>query len=285
MRSLKVNLYIALFLRFVIALFLFTICRIIFLVFNISFFSDISINAIVKIAFGGIIFDVSALLFLLSLYLVTQILPFKFRNLKIYQKISFWLYLIPVSLGIILNLSDTLYYQFTLKRTTFAIIEQFSNETNMGSLFFQFVFDYWYMVLAAILFIYFIFFINKKIEVRPVQLKNPFYYYSSSLILSCLVAGLFIIGVRGGYKSSTRPITLSNASKFTTKPNQRAIVLNTPFSLIKTINEESLKEVQYFASQEQQETIFSAYRHQPKTDISKFQKKKCSPYYFRKFWT
>lgn len=269
----KVNLYIALLLRFIIALFLFTICRVIFLGFNLSFFADISIDAILKIVFGGVIFDISALFFLLSLYIVTQILPFKFRNLKSYQKISFWFYLIPVSLGIILNLSDTIYYQFTLKRTTFAIIEQFSNETNMGKLFFQFALDYWYMVLAAVLLIYFTFFINKKIVVRPVQLKKPIYYYSSSLLFACLIAGLFIIGVRGGYKGSSRPITLSNASKFTTKPNQRAVVLNTPFSLIKTINEEALKEVQYFASLEQQEKIFSAYRHQSKSDTSKFQKK------------
>ena len=273
MTSKKFDIYIALLLRFIIALLLFTFCRIIFLVFNFSFYSDISSTAVFKILTGGVIFDISSLFYLLSLYIVFQILPFKFRNIKLYQKISFWLYLIPVSLGIILNLSDTLYYQFTLKRTTFAIIEQFSNETNMGKLFFQFILDYWYMVLTSGSLIYLTIFLNKKIDIKTVKIKNPFYYFISSLAFSCLVAALFIIGVRGGYKHSTRPITLSNASKFTTKPNQRAIVLNTPFALIKTFNEDPLKEVQYFSSLQKQEEVYSAYHHNLKIGNNSFQKK------------
>ena len=54
--------------------------------------------------------------------------------------------------------------------------------------------------------------------------------------LDPLIAGLVVIGARGGYKHSTRPISISNAARYVENPRDVAIVLNTPFSLIRTID-------------------------------------------------
>ena len=267
------NIYLALLLRFSIALVVFTICRLIFLGFNLSFYPNLSFSETLNLLYGGVIFDISALFYLLSLYILLQIVPFKFRNAKVYQKVTFWFYFIPISLSVIFNLSDTLYYQFTLKRTTFAIMDQLSNVTNLGKLFFQFIIDYWYMVLTAVAIILSSFFLNKRITVQEVQIKKPIYYYLSSALLFCTITALMIIGIRGGYVHSTRPITLSNASKYTSKPNQRAIVLNTPFSLIKTLNETPLQEVNYFSSTEEQEKVFTAYHSNSNKKHEAFQEK------------
>jgi phosphoglycerol transferase MdoB-like AlkP superfamily enzyme len=61
-----------------------------------------------------------------------------------------------------------------------------------------------------------------------------------------LVAGLLVIGARGGYKHSTRPISISNAAKYVDNPRDVAIVLNTPFSLIRTIGKKVLVKYDFF---------------------------------------
>jgi len=266
----KVNIYTALLLRFGIALFLFSLCRVIFILFNYSFYPDLSFGVLVKIFYGGIFFDIAGLLYLLGLYILLQIIPFKFRNLNIYQKITNWFFIIPLSLGIIVNLMDTIYYKFTLKRTTIAMFDQFSNETNMGKLFLQFTLDYWYMILIAAALIFITYFLTKKVTVTAVSQQKNSYYFLTSLFFSAAIIAFSIIGVRGGYRHSTRPITLSNASKYITKPNQRAIVLNTPFTLLRTYDEVALEDVKYF-SQSKQETIFSA--HLTNISDSLFKKK------------
>jgi phosphoglycerol transferase MdoB-like AlkP superfamily enzyme len=61
-----------------------------------------------------------------------------------------------------------------------------------------------------------------------------------------LIGGLVIIGARGGYRHSTRPISISNAARYVKNPRDVAIVLNTPFSLIRTINKKTLVRYEFF---------------------------------------
>lgn len=55
-----------------------------------------------------------------------------------------------------------------------------------------------------------------------------------------------IVGIRGGFKRDTRPISLNNAGAYINKPLEMAIVLNTPFTILRTLNKQALKPVHYF---------------------------------------
>ena len=61
---------------------------------------------------------------------------------------------------------------------------------------------------------------------------------------------LFIGGVRGGYKHSTRPITLSNAGQYVHEPAEVSIVLNTPFCILKTLGIKTFSKAEYFSQAE-----------------------------------
>jgi phosphoglycerol transferase MdoB-like AlkP superfamily enzyme len=269
----KININIALILKMLFALLVFTLCRGVFYIYNIDYYPNLSLKTLSKIFYGGLVFDLSGLLYLLILYILTQSLPFKFRHNETYQKITNWLFVIPISLGVILNLMDTLYYQVSLKRTTVAIFAQFSNEKNLSSVFLGFMTRYWYMILLAILLIYGVYFVSKKIKVHQVRIANNYVYFFSSLILVLVYAGLIIGGIRGGFTGSTRPITLSNAMKYTDKPNQMALVLNTPFALLRSVKQKPLQEVHYFDSQAEQEAIYSAFHSGENKPDSLFRKK------------
>jgi phosphoglycerol transferase MdoB-like AlkP superfamily enzyme len=63
--------------------------------------------------------------------------------------------------------------------------------------------------------------------------------------------------IRGDLKNSTRPITLSNAARFTERPIEMTVVLNTPFSIIRTLNKPTLGLKTYFNKSEEAENIVS----------------------------
>src|ERR1035437_1202163 len=57
---------------------------------------------------------------------------------------------------------------------------------------------------------------------------------------------LVIGAARGGYKHSTRPITISNAARYVENPRDVAIVLNTPFSIFRTFGKKPLAKYNFF---------------------------------------
>ncbi len=269
----NINIHIALLLRLGFALFLFFLCRVVFYWYNKGFYLDVSSETLYNIFKGGLRFDIAGLGYLLGFYILTQVIPFKFRHHYLYQKITSIFYILPLYLGIFMNLGDVAYYEITLKRTTISIFKQFSNETNMMVLFSQFLLDYWYLFLLLFGLFYIIFIFNKKIKIAPPKTQNNLIYTFSSLMTSLLIVGVTVIGIRGGYGKGTRPIAPSNAAKYVDKPNQVAIVLNTPFAFFRTIEKSTLSEVNYFENQAEQEAIYSAHQVSDLTKGSLFKKK------------
>ncbi len=269
----RINITSALILRIVLSLFFFFICRVVFYTYNLDYFAGLTFTGLLKIFYGGLLFDLSVLLLLHIPYILTQVVPFKFRHHLIYQKTTIWLHIIPLSLGIIANIADTVYYQITLKRTTSAAFQQFENETNLGKLLSQFLVDYWYMLLLAIVLIGAASWLSHQIKVKSAPETKWYIYLGVHSLILVLVAGLSIGGIRGGFKHSTRPITLSNASKYISKPNQRAIVLNTPFAILRSASRKPLQEAKYFDSIEEQQQIYSAYHSGLNKPDSSFTKK------------
>jgi phosphoglycerol transferase MdoB-like AlkP superfamily enzyme len=71
------------------------------------------------------------------------------------------------------------------------------------------------------------------------------------------MAGLTVGGMRGGFTTAVRPITISNANQYVSRPADAAIVLNTPFSIIRTFGKKTFVDPGYFDSQEELDAIFT----------------------------
>ncbi|HWV74331.1 MAG TPA: LTA synthase family protein [Pseudosphingobacterium sp.] len=246
LRKVEVPIFMALVARFALLLGIYSLLRIGFYLFNINSFPNLDTSQLLIILLGGIKFDISALLYLNSLYIVLQSLPLPFRYKSLYQKICKWLFIVTNSLGIVANLIDFAYYKFTLKRTTGTVFEQFAHEQNKLKLFIDFLTGYWYLL---IIFILLVLLLNRAYDAlvikRPDKRLRWSYYLIQSFIF-LIVAALTVIGMRGGWRHSTRPITLSNAGEFVQSPDQMSIVLNTPFSIMRTLKAVNLKPIHYF---------------------------------------
>jgi len=252
------NIYSVLAFRIASVMLIFSVSRILFYLYNISYFPEMEIAHFLYLMLGGLRFDLTAILYTNFIFILLQLLPFKFRHTKIYQKVTLALFYITNSLIIAINLADIAYYQFTLKRTTASVFQQFENETNLGTLFFQFLIDFWQITFATLILIAVLIYSNKKITVGNANIIKNWHYFFINLIVSAAFVILLIIGIRSGYDGTSRPLNMSNASEYINNPNETAIVLNTPFSLYLTFSKKALEKKNYFAEQELK-TIYSAY--------------------------
>lgn len=249
--------------RIAVLYILLTITRIVFYAFNADLFSDISFGDFMTILRGGLKFDTTAIIYLNIAFIVMNILPFRFVYDAVYQKIAKWIYIVTNSLGLLANVADTVYYQFTVKRTTSLVFSQFSNEENMLPLMGKFMIDWWYMTLFFIALVALLVFLYDRFRLKESE-KNNVKFYGFSIVGMCLVLFLCFGGVRGGFRHSTRPISMADAGEYVNQPNEMAIVQNTPFTLIRTIGKSGLKRLNYF-DDDQAESYFSIYHQADKS--------------------
>ena len=164
------------------------------------------------------------------------------------------------------NVADFIYYKFTLRRTTADIFDEFDEGPGAGNLFFRFVIDYWYASVFLFAFLWLMVWLYNKIRINGPMLRNRLVYYVAGSLTVPLIIYLFIGGVRGGFRHSTRPITLSNAGEFVNQPNETNLVLNTPFSIFRTIGKNKVKKLQYFSDEGQLDAVFNPV-HTPNDSI------------------
>ena len=80
--------------------------------------------------------------------------------------------------------------------------------------------------------------------------------------MSLLLAIPLCIGaIRGGFTKATRPITISNANQYVNRPAETGIVLNTPFSIFRTLKKTPFVVPDYM-SDEEAATLYTPL-HQP----------------------
>ena len=241
--------------NFGLILLAFTLCRLAFLFSNYSYFSDLTFVELTRIFAGGIKFDISSLIYFNAIYIVLALLPFKFRDRKVYNKILKWAYFLPNSIALFFNCADITYYPFSLRRTTCMIFTEFGGDNNIAKIFATAIVEYWYITLFYVLII---FALNKLYSpIKNAKTPNNIIKYSiSHIIILCISVYFCIIGIRGGFGVTTRPISIGNATEYCRKPSQAVLVLNTPFSLIHSVTKQPYPEVKYFTEEEVKE-IFS----------------------------
>ena len=236
---------------------LYTISRLFFYWVNIDLYPNVSTSHLLEMLAGGLRFDLTALLYLNSLYLLLVLLPLPatVRNHKKYLCTAKWAFWIPNIIGFIANCMDIVYVRFTDRRTTCTIFTEFQSDDNLANIIGQSMWQYWYVTAFGILMItLFIVCTRKNWEVKP--RRKTWVYYMVETALMLVTIYFVVIGIRGGFGKYTRPITISNAMQYTNTPQETAILLNTPFSLMKSLENTTYVHPHYF-SNEQAEEIFS----------------------------
>ncbi|RYD77273.1 MAG: alkaline phosphatase family protein [Sphingobacteriales bacterium] len=234
-----------LFSRFALALLAFTLCRLVFWLFNFHGFSAYSFLQNISAFFSGLLFDVSALIYLLAPFILLHILPISWRNSRVYQIILKILFVIGLSIGIGLNLMDSQYYKFSGKRSG---ADLFTAQNDIGGLWMNYITDYWFLLPIFIAFIWLIIKYYPKLKINPKK-KEKFNIQKHFLqwIYMALIAGIAFIGARGGI--GLRPIRPFDAARFV-PPGLVSLTLNTPFQIIGTAQGQYVEIPEYMSQKE-----------------------------------
>jgi len=232
------------------------LARILFLIINYSYFSiDMTYRHLWELLSGGLVFDTSAILITNSLYIVLMLLPWHGKETAVYQIACRWLFVTINSLAMFTNLCDAVYFRYTMRRTTTTIFREFSNEDNLGFIFLTEMLHHFYLVFifgAVAWALYYFYHIT-----RLRQRHYVWWQYDIAMLLSLLLFIPFgVAGIRGGFTTAVRPITISNANQYADHPVEAALVLNTPFSLYRTIGKDVFVVPDYF-NKEDLETLYS----------------------------
>ena len=197
---------------------------------------------------GGLLFDTSAIIYTNALYILLMLLPFKQSD---YQRCCKWLYLIINGVALAINLADSVYFQYTMRRTTTTVFSEFSNEGNLGSIIGTEFIHHWYLVLLFMGVMWLLW----RLYATPKK------HHALNLASLILIVPLCVAGIRGGFTTAVRPITISNANQYTQRPTDAALVLNTPFSLIRTIGKNVFTIPAYFENEADMEAVYSPVHH------------------------
>ncbi|MBL4709556.1 MAG: sulfatase-like hydrolase/transferase [Flavobacteriales bacterium] len=238
------KVYLIFILKFALAFWLFSLFRVLFYLFNSSYFPQPqALNF-----FGGFRFDwMTITLFYLPFFLSL----FFFPNSK--SKIQGFLFLFSSAIAILSSFLDFEYFKFTQKRTTADLFSTNGLEDDIISLLPSFIKDYWYLLVLAIICYLSVQWLYKKINTLSVErlnLKN----YLLFILPVCL---LTVVGFRGGIQ--LKPLNVIQASQYANAQNI-PLVLNTPFTLIKSFFKDGIEVQQYYTDDELKK-IYSPIQH------------------------
>ena len=229
----------------------YTFCRLLFVYFNNDLLQIDNFLQLTKLLYHGIRFDSMSIVYINSIFILLSIIPFKINTSKIYQDVLIWIYFIFNGIGMLLNFIDFEYYRFNLNRLMSSFLEAIESEPNKSELILHYIFDYYHILIIYLTFLFVWIFLYKMVKLKDQLSFRNKNYYLSSLFIFLFTAVFCVMGARGGdLKKSTRPITIIDAMDNVNNPQHADIILNTPFTILKTLFKKPFKLINKFNNDE-----------------------------------
>lgn len=256
--SIQGNIVVVTLVRVLIVVGLLFLSRLVFFAFNYKYFSPAGFTELGKIFLFGLRFDLAAAFIINAPFIVLNTLPFQFRFNKIYQGINNGYFYLLNGIALMTNLIDMIYFRFTLKRLTADMFKYVGVGGDFDKLIPQFLKDFWYAAVCWIIFLFLLVYLTRKFKMQASGGKvkkggGLQYLLIHTLIMAVVLAGT-VIAIRGGLQ--LRPISLITAGNYTSAKNI-PLILNSPFSLAKTVGNESLPTLSYYKKEKELEAVYS----------------------------
>ena len=257
--------YQLLFKRLILVIILFQLSR---LVFGFANPSTVSSDYI-AIFLAGMRYDITTICILNLPVLFMHVYPSKFSFTAGYQKIISILTISLNALALLFNYIDTGWFPFIQKRSTIDFFTLISTGDDLQNNIGIYLLDFWYLVLFWGLSLFaLIYFENRfRKSVYASQNKNQFLPKHLRIGIAILLIIFGTIGFRGGMQ--LKPLSIQAAAKMVPS-NSIPLVLNTPYTLFKSRDDQLLKEPTFIPMDEAKK-IFNI--HQQVSSDSAFNKK------------
>ena len=234
--------------RLLAALLLFSLSRWLIYLFNHDFFNHLSLGESLRLYFTGMRFDLVVIAYVNIPLILLYCLPFKFIYNRAIQLIFSIYYVFVNAVIVLFNMIDVIYFRFIGKRMTSEFFQFFGNsDENIGPIVGQVIVDYWYMLVLALLLVLVLVVVANRTQLKTSNsvVTNRWYFLQwISLIVFALLTPL---ACRGGLQA--KPVNMMTALKYADSQNV-PIVLNTPFTIVKSSTSKGLREIHQFKPEE-----------------------------------
>lgn len=228
-----------------------TFCRLVFWILNSNYFDDVNLG----LFFYGLRFDAVSIAYLFSGYFLLLLFPFKNSENKWLKKGLGFSFQLGLNLTLLSNLIDSVYYNFTFKRSTGDVFTLVGTGDDVERLIPQFLRDYWYVVLVYVASVWFFTKVYKRINKSSrdfvIDSYKTFLKRSIGFVLGVTI---MIISARGGVQ--LRPLNMADAPRYA-KGEGVAVLVNTPFSILLTIQNSGVKKLNFFKNNQELADIYN----------------------------
>jgi phosphoglycerol transferase MdoB-like AlkP superfamily enzyme len=216
------------------------ILRILFFLFNYEIFGKLTFKEALLILIGGLRFDITTIIYYNLIFITLSVIIHPAWHNKWFQGILAFFFFFTNGFAYLIAVSDLIYYRFNNKRIAADILGMTDAFVNQ---FYQFLSNFWYLFVIFFLFIALNIWFYKRIRLNK-QLLPRFWIQPISAIV---VFGFAFLGARGGWQ--TIPITPIKAAMYA-DVNNMALVTNSPYTFIFTINRHRIDECNYYSKTE-----------------------------------
>lgn len=278
----------------------YVLLRVEFLSVNWSYFHEAATEGrIGSLLWAGLTFDAPGIFYLNLPYILLMLFPLHLKERERYFKFCKTFFIIINAIGIFVNLADSVYFSYTLRRTTFDVFTEFAGDNNLLKIFAVESVRHWYLIIVGGVLVWGLWELyaspSKEMNTRPLLryyifsfaalaigalisvsairgglLVRWWYYIIGGIVMyaaweifhrtrykyiafaaGCAGLLLILIAPVGGWRHrDIRPIAISNASAYIKRPVEAALILNTPFTMIRTIGTSPFADPRYMPDAE-----------------------------------
>lgn len=221
----------ALIYRLSLAYLVFTLCRLAFYLLNGADFVGNSFFEILAAFFWGLWFDTVPVFYLCLPLILLHVLPHPWWYRPLFQKVCYWVFILPQLLACFQNLGDAGYFPFNKKRTGVEVFH-LAKDWDSPQLV-SYASDFWYLFPICFLILYLVTLLWRK--TTPVAIsgaRSNAHVWLAWPLHVILWTGIVILGLRGGW--GLIPLRTFDAGRYV-NTTLVPLTINTPFQFICTV--------------------------------------------------
>jgi len=260
------NRIVVLLLRLLMVYVVFMLCRFMFYFCNSQLIDPLQNTGTWSLIKGSLMFDTVSIIYINLPFIFLSLVPFRFAEKPLWQKITFGFFMLGNGLGLLINIADIFYYPFKQARI---VLGDFILLKEGGALVLDFLTDYWYGVLFYIALIAVLWYGYKAVKQKQFPLTATRRYVAIHFSYLAVMAVVVVFFVRGAtFSRASFPITMNDAFLYTENPTHTSVILSNPFCLLRTIGKsKKVPNLNYFDAAVAQKLAPTTHRISPGEDF------------------
>ena len=193
----------------------------------------------------GLRFDIAGLCILNSLFLLIYFFPHTITESKWVKWINFYLFIITNAFGFLVSIGDIVYYPYVQKRFQAETFMYLTGEKgdDVYTILPLFIKENWPLILVFTIIMLIVYQFTKRVLQSVITTSFNFKEYVVATVSYLLIIGFCILGIRGGFQM--KPLDIIYAAEMV-PADEAQYILNTPFTIVKTLDKSSLPPVKYY---------------------------------------